>query len=254
MTTAAPLVESPDYIGTLRETRHGYFAQFSIGAGERKGTILRTCTDEKSAKRRQLAIAALVARLRDAGLNAIVKNTIRDAGRLDNDGFRKLERLVGRIIAGKEPGLARRHGARREGMTIEELSELWTSGKLHAEFPDHVKLKKTSSDDKRQLGWFAKTRMPDGTLFGSRAVATVTLDDCDHVMAALPKPPSRARAAAPTRSRFGSYSPTACIRCASYPRCRSQRAGFRACMSTRRGLGSTRPRISQLCGARTSRS
>ena len=174
--------------GTLIRTAKGeYLAQFSIGAGQRKGALLTACKGEEAAKRRKAAIAQLVANLREAGHIAVIANTIRDGARLDAEGFRKLQKLVGRIVAGKEPGLAGGPRARREGMTVSELAKLWTSGELAEQYPDHVRVKKTSGDDARIFTWLSKVRMPDGSTFGDRVVAEMTLDDCDHVMAALPK-------------------------------------------------------------------
>lgn len=173
--------------GTLIQTAKGYFAQFSIGGGVRKGALLRTCRTEEEAERRKRAIAKLVTRLRETGYTAVIPNTIRDAGSLDEDGMRKLARLVERIATGKEPGLAQRHTARREGLTVKDLADLWTSGDLAKQYPDHVRAKRSSDADARMLAWLSKVRIPDGSTFGSRAVADVTLDDCDHVMAALPK-------------------------------------------------------------------
>lgn len=179
---------APENAGTLRHTPGGYFAQFSIGGGQRKGTILATCTTEPEAEKRKAAIARLIARLRETGHTGdILVNTIREGGGADAAEMRKLERLVERIASGKEPGLAKQHAARREGTTVADLTTLWTSGDLARQFPDHVKAKKTSGGDKRLLEWLGKVRMPDGTTFGERPVASVTLDDCDHVMTALPK-------------------------------------------------------------------
>ena len=182
-----PRTASVENTGTLITTANGHFAQFSIGGGERKGTLLRTCTTEAEAVQRQLAIAKLVARLRETGHRAMCANVIRDAGGLDDEGFKKLGRLVERVASGKEPGLARRLGVRREGTTVKELADLWTSGDLAKEYPDHVKVKKTSADDARVFAWLGKVHMPDGSTFGDRPIASVTLDDCDHVMGALPK-------------------------------------------------------------------
>jgi integrase len=179
---------APENAGTLKRTGSGkYFAEFSIGGGQRKGAVLATCTTEEEAKARKLAIARLVGRLRESGHAAMVPNTIRDAGALNEDGMRKLARLVERIAAGKEPGLAQRHTARREGLTVAELADLWTSGNLAEQYPDHVRAKRTSKDDARIFAWLGKVRMPDGVAFGDRAVSSLTLDDCDHVMGALPK-------------------------------------------------------------------
>jgi integrase len=188
MTNARGSVESPapDSAGTLRPTPGGYFAQFSIGGGKRKGVTLVACATEADALKRKAAIAKLVARLRATGHRAMCANLIRDCGAADDDGMRNMARLVERIATGKEPGLAKRHGVRREGVTVKELADLWTSGELAHQYPDHVKVKKTSVDDARLFKWILKVRMPDGTTFGDRAIRSVTLDDCDHVMGALP--------------------------------------------------------------------
>jgi integrase len=179
---------TPENAGTLKVTASGkHFAEFSIGGGERKGTTLRTCKTEGEAIARQLEIARLIARLRETGHAAMLENLIGDAGRADADGMRKIARAVEKIASGKEPGLARRYTARREGITLVELAKLWTEGDLAKEYPDHVRVKKTRGDDKRVLGWLAKVRMPDGSTFGDRPVSSITLDDCDHVMGALPK-------------------------------------------------------------------
>jgi integrase len=182
-------VGEPENPGTLRELGKGrYFAQFSTGSGRRGGTIVSPSRGD--AERRQLAVARLVAKLREAGYPAMIRNVIRDACAAPNEEeLRKIARVVERVASGKEPALARAHGARREGTTVKELAELWTSGELAKEYPDHVRIKKPKqvSNDKRVSAWLGKMRMPDGSTFGDRAVADVTLDDCDHAMANLPK-------------------------------------------------------------------
>jgi integrase len=174
--------------GTLRRTATGYFAQFSIGPKKRKGaTLTGVGLDEKAAEARKTAIAALVARLREAGHTSVIVNTIQKGAKASADDFRKLQQLVARIVAGKEPGLAGAPRVRREGTTVAVLAEDWTTGKLAEQYPDHVRVKRSSAADARMLGWLGKVRLEDGTPFGDRAVATVTLDHCDHVMGALPK-------------------------------------------------------------------
>lgn len=41
--------------------------------------------------------------------------------------------------------------------TFQDLGELWTSGELHRLYPDNVKLKASSDDDERLLGWHYRT-------------------------------------------------------------------------------------------------
>jgi integrase len=171
--------------GTLRKTTGGYFAQFSLGRGQRKGGTI-ACESLAEAERRQLAVAQLVARLRQAGYRAAIPNVIRDACAADADELRNVSRLVHRIIAGKEPGLVNANPARRQGLTVKDLAALWTSGELSKLYPDHVKLKRSRADDARIFKWLGKVRMQDGVPFGERVVSTVTLDDADHLMTALP--------------------------------------------------------------------
>ncbi len=176
--------------GTLRMTANGPFAQFSIGGGQRQGALLVACRTEAEGTARKLAIAKLVDRLRAAGYPSVIENTIERGAIANADEFRKLVKVVDRIIAGKEPGLANgghAHPARRVGITVQELAKLWTDGDLARQYPDHVKAKKTRKGDASRLAWLNKVRLPDGTTFGERAVTAVTLDDCDHAMGALPK-------------------------------------------------------------------
>jgi len=174
--------------GTLTRTaRGGYFAQFSIGGGKRKGALLTACDSEPTARRRMAAIGELVAALREAGHTGVIPDTIVEGATADAAGFEDLRKVVRSIVVGKEPGLSGPARVRREGITVAELANDWTSGKLAEQWPDHVRVKRTSKEDARLLGWLGKVRMPDGGTFGDRPVASVTLDDCDHVMAALPR-------------------------------------------------------------------
>jgi len=73
-------------------------------------------------------------------------------------------------------------------LTVAQLAELWTTGELATQYPDHVRLKKPkqTANDKRVFAWMAEVRLPDAQKFGDRVVASLTLDDCDHVMGHLP--------------------------------------------------------------------
>jgi len=96
-----PPTGSVENTGTLLHTPGGYFAQFSIGGGRRKGVLLAACDNEGTAKRRQVAIAGLVAQLREAGYPAMIPNVNRDAGAADEDEFRNIAKVVERVATGK---------------------------------------------------------------------------------------------------------------------------------------------------------
>lgn len=67
------------------------------------------------------------------------------------------------------------------GLTFQEVGEKWTNGEIHLLAPDHVKKKRTAKDDALRL---AKHVYPH---LGSYPVASITLQQCEEVLAALPK-------------------------------------------------------------------
>src|SRR5579871_3062997 len=91
-------------IGTMKPTKGGHFAQFSIGNGQRKGTTIPSsvCKTEVEANERRRRIARMISKLREGGYNSVIANMVEDAGPLDVAKFRDLEHLVDRIIKGKE--------------------------------------------------------------------------------------------------------------------------------------------------------
>ncbi len=174
--------------GTLTTTPGGYFVRYVIGSGkQRKGALLTSCKTEAEALKRKDAIGALVDRLRDAGHTGVLPRLIQEAAAADAEGFAAIRKAAAVILAGKAPGLSGAGGLRKDGMTVEELAAAWSSGELAKSYPDHVRVKKSSKDDARIFAWLNKVRMPDGTTFGARPVASVTLDDCDHLMGHLPE-------------------------------------------------------------------
>lgn len=65
--------------------------------------------------------------------------------------------------------------------TFQAFGEMWTDGRLHARWPDHVKAKRTAHDDALRL---AACVYP---VIGPTPIGAVTLDDCERVMAKLPR-------------------------------------------------------------------
>lgn len=64
-------------------------------------------------------------------------------------------------------------------LTVQQFGELWTSGKLHKEFPDHVALKKRAKGDGGLLDHHINP------VIGNKPIASLTLDDCEAVMKKL---------------------------------------------------------------------
>ena len=64
--------------------------------------------------------------------------------------------------------------------TFKDFAEEWTSGRLHAKFPDRVKKKKSSDDDESRLRLYINPKL------GAKRLTAITLDDLDAVMSDLP--------------------------------------------------------------------
>jgi integrase len=65
--------------------------------------------------------------------------------------------------------------------TFHEFGEAWTSGELHARYPDQIPLKATAKDDASRLRLYVYPRI------GDKPIDQVTLDDCEEIMRQLPQ-------------------------------------------------------------------
>ncbi|MCC6665667.1 MAG: tyrosine-type recombinase/integrase [Polyangiaceae bacterium] len=65
--------------------------------------------------------------------------------------------------------------------TIRDFGEAWTKGELHRKWPDHIRAKRSASDDAERLELYVYP------VVGTLAVADFRLDDAERVMARLPR-------------------------------------------------------------------
>ncbi len=143
-------------------------------AGKRPSFGLPTCTTEAQADRRALLLTKIGKRLVDAGMVDRAPKILGDiAGLPEGEIAGALTDLDVVLRSAPKP----RAG---DGMTVRQLGEAWTSGKLHREYPDHVRAKATSADDAYRL---AKYVYP---VLESTPVAEVTLEDCERVLRGMP--------------------------------------------------------------------
>lgn len=68
-----------------------------------------------------------------------------------------------------------------KSLTVQQLGEAWTSGKLAREHKDHIKAKRSADQDERHLRLYVYEQI------GDVPVVAVTLDHLDAVMAKLPE-------------------------------------------------------------------
>src|SRR5690606_8907223 len=83
--------------------------------------------------------------------------------------------------AARESAKGARKGATapQRPVTFRELGELWTSGELARQYPDHVRAKRSAEADKIRFGILNKT-------IGDVRIDRFTLEDAKRAMAALP--------------------------------------------------------------------
>ena len=65
-------------------------------------------------------------------------------------------------------------------VTFKDLAEDWVSGKLHKQWPDHVKLKRDTANDELRLGKLYKS-------IGDVPIERFTITDAEKAMASLPQ-------------------------------------------------------------------
>lgn len=131
-------------------------------------------------------------RARRARLLAELAQRFRRAGVIDSTDARKLLETAASCAPGLLPGVMTVAGELVGGelvettdvLTFRELAKDWTSGKLHRDYPDHVKAKDSSLDESR----LAKLSSIDvgGIELGNIPLDRFTLDHAQEAMRQLP--------------------------------------------------------------------
>ncbi len=164
--------------GTVLKTGGSYRVKLTVGPGTRKKTVaLPWCNSERDADKRAADIAELIAKLRKAGYQDRVVDVAKLAGAAPPEALPNVRTLVGQIIKGERPPISQLTADRT---TITTLAEQWFSGDLHKKYPDHVKSKSSSKDDKYRFDKYIKDPV------GNVRVAEFTRAEAERVMARLP--------------------------------------------------------------------
>ena len=164
--------------GELRTLADGYAARITIEGRTRRDFPLTTCATEAEALERCRALASVAARLRRAGCVADVEQVCTMGARAR--AGRPWEAVLAAVEALCSGQVSDRGASRAP--TVADFCEEWTSGRLHARFPDHVGKKKPSSIT-RDEGIAGKYIKPH---FEGVRVNEITLAHCELVMANVP--------------------------------------------------------------------
>lgn len=178
--------------------RGRYFVRVSLGKRSRCARKLHFATNPREADAQSSRVAALIARFRQAAQYDadLAERLLERACAADEQAFRDLEKIVEGLVGGVErvvksgangtpaPALATE--------TFRSVFERWNRGELARDFPDHVREKRSSVEDRhRARKHILSIRLADGGRFGDLPIAEVRLEHCERVMAALPRELSR---------------------------------------------------------------
>ena len=114
--------------------------------GKRKLFALPNCRTATAASERSAMMADIATRLRRAGKPpGIVEDWMGELARAPH------ARAVKAVLGAVEPVIAGDVERLTDVPTFNDFGKAWTNGELHKRWPDHVKRKKTSDDDRQRL-------------------------------------------------------------------------------------------------------
>lgn len=163
--------------GELRPTALGWEARVTLQGKERIGLPLKAFApaDEAGARARCEALAELAARLRSAGRLDVLRPFLkRAAAARSGRAWENVLETAEVLCAGRDTSAA-------QPITFAEFAKGWHEGELAARHPDHVAKKRSADRDEQLLRLYVNPRI------GDIALADVTLEDAESVMASLPE-------------------------------------------------------------------
>jgi integrase/mRNA-degrading endonuclease toxin of MazEF toxin-antitoxin module len=176
--------------GSIRFRDGRWRARVTLGK-TRPELILTTCkpNDEAKAAERTQVLADMATQLARAGRFDVALPLLERAASRDGKALADVVEAAKRVCSGDATPVSTL-------VTFAEFAERWTSGKLAARYPDHVKSRNYDHERARLAKYV-------NTLVGSVLLRDFTIDHADAVMSALPSTLSRAsrRHVAQTMSR-----------------------------------------------------
>ncbi len=153
--------------------KEGHRVRLRYGKGLRGRFIIRL-HDPAAAQRRYTRLRDLAELLASAGHSAEAPIILRKAAAVHSDrDFDEAVRVAEELC--KESTSAKK---KRVAVTFEALGRDWTTGKLHKQWPDHVKLKRSADKDEGRLERLYK-------VIGGVRLEAFTLEDAERAMATI---------------------------------------------------------------------
>ncbi len=183
-----------DAEGNCFESRGRLFVRVSLGKRARTARVMPNVRGTAEGLALSERIAHLIARFRvsDQYDIAVAEKLIERAAPGDPQTLTELEKIVDGLVIGKEKLLAKLPRTVHTVRTFRTVFTRWNKGELAEEHPDHIRVKRTVDEDRHRANkHILNVLLHDGTKFGDKPIDSVLLEDCERVMANLPRSLSR---------------------------------------------------------------
>lgn len=173
--------------GEVRWTAEGPVSRVTMLGKERASFLMSACKTVDEATARSKLLASLAARFRKAGVigRPEARTLLETAASCSEALLPGVVTVAGELVGGTLPETLARVP------TFREVREEWTTGKLHARFPDHVKLKRDADQDASRAETIEAIMVTGGLKLGDKPISKITLDDAEAVMQNLPETAKR---------------------------------------------------------------
>lgn len=169
---------------TYEKSPGKWLCRVTIATGKRRAFSLPTCHDKPSADARGEVLADVAKRLRVAEVpEKVIVSVIERLASRDGAELAKVKAAAEALCSRR---LRAKGTSSTSGPTFGDVAEQWTSGALARDYPDHVKVKRSVSDD---VGRFNEHILPH---VRNVEIAAFTIDHAEAVMRAIPSQRSSA--------------------------------------------------------------
>lgn len=162
--------------GSARRRKGRWYARVTVNK-KRLSFELSTCgaDDEAKAEARTVVLAKLARDLDKAGHADIAPSLLERAAERDGSGLKDVLEAARRLCDGEASA------PMSVLETFRSFGTRWTSGELHRKWPDHVRKKKSSEDDRRRLEAYVYP------IVGDVPLREFSVSHAEAVMGALPR-------------------------------------------------------------------
>lgn len=157
-----------------RPGRYSIKVRLAPGPEGRPTRALPAGLTKEQADERDATLARLIPALRAAGQESLIERVVDELVTCSQEEWPRLVSYVeSKLVTGVRAPI-------RDLSTVQQIGERWTSGALALQYPDHIKKKTSSKDDRIRLERYVYPHI------GDLPMEAVTLDHVEAVMGAIP--------------------------------------------------------------------